>query len=26
VPPNCRAETQMRVANLISYVESLQEK
>jgi len=26
VPPNCRAEIQMRVANLISYVESLQQK
>lgn len=26
VPPNCRAEIQMRVANLTSYIQSLQEK
>ena len=25
-PPNCRAEIQMRVANLTSYIQSLQEK
>jgi len=26
VPPNCQAEVQMRVANLISYIQSLQQK
>ena len=26
VPPNCRAEIQMRVANLTSYIQSLQQK